>query len=175
MKFSPSAAVAHAKSDEGRKQLRYAAVSVVFVPLGQVLIQVLGATVFNRDYTKASIASALILILPNFFANKYVVWKETTKDNLRTQIIAFWVFGIIAISFATFLTWLVEQPFHHHGDKGQRGLLEALAVFGAQIVGFGVIWVVRYFVLDRWIFKATHHGQEPTQDELDMLHGDVPI
>ena len=43
MKFSPAAVIDHARSDEGRKQLRYAAVSVVFVPIGQILIQLLGA------------------------------------------------------------------------------------------------------------------------------------
>ena len=45
----------------------------------------------------------------------------------------------------------------------------------ALLLGFGVVWVVRYLVLDRWIFKVTHHGEEPDEDELEMMHGDVPI
>ncbi|MFM7069070.1 MAG: GtrA family protein [Actinomycetes bacterium] len=175
MNFSPSALLAHAKSDEGRKQLRYVGVSVVFVPVGQILIQVLGATVFDSDFTKASIASAMILILPNFFANKYLVWRETSSDNLRTQIIVFWVAGILGVGFATFLTWVVEQPFHGEELTGSDRIKEKLAVFSAQIVGFGVVWVLRYLVLDRWIFKVTHHGEEPSPDDLDMMHGDVPI
>ena len=169
MKVSPTALMEHARSDEGRKQIRYVTVSVVFVPLGQMLIQFLGAHYFNDDYTKASIASALILILPNFFANKYVVWRNVSSDNLRTQIIVFWVAGVLGVSFATFLTWLVEQPFHG------KGLQEKVAVFVAQLLGFGIVWVARYLILDRWIFKATHHGEEPSEDELEMMHGDVPI
>ena len=89
MKFSPSSVLAHAKSEEGRKQLRYAAISVVFVPVGQLLIQILAATVFadnKNNFTLASITSAAILTFPNFFANKYFVWKATSRDNLRTQI-----------------------------------------------------------------------------------------
>ena len=112
---------------------------------------------------------ALILILPNFFANKYFVWKEVSKDNLRTQILVFWIAGILGVSFATLLTYLVEEQF-----RGQ-GLTEQIAVFTAQLIGFGVVWVVRYLVLDRWIFKVTHHGEEPDEDELEMMHGDVPI
>jgi hypothetical protein len=73
------------------------------------------------------------------------------------------------VSFATLLTWLVEKQF-----RG-RGLTEQVAVFSAQLLGFGVVWVVRYLVLDRWIFKVTHHGEEPGEDELEMMHGDVPI
>ena len=167
--LSPSSLLEHARSDEGRKQIRYVGVSVVFVPFGQLLIQGTGKFVFDGDYTKASILSSLILILPNFFANKYFVWREVSKDNLRTQILVFWVAALLGVSFATLLTYLVEERF-----RGQ-GVTEQIAVFIAQLLGFGVVWVVRYLVLDRWIFKVTHHGEEPDEDELEMMHGDVPI
>jgi len=171
--LSPSSVLAHAKSPEGRKQLRYAGVSVFFVPVGQVLIQVLAAVAFEgaNRFTWASITSAAILTLPNFFANKYLVWKDTPKDNLRTQVIVFWLAAMLGVSFATGLTWLVESYVVHD----QEGLIENAAVFTAQIIGFGVVWVVRYLVLDRWIFKVTHHGEEPDEEELEMLHGDLPI
>ncbi len=175
---SPSELLAHAKSQEGRKQLRYLGVSVVFVPVGQILIQILGNTVFaeeidgvvHRDFTKASIASALILTIPNFLANKYVVWKDTSRDRLRTQILVFWVAAIAGVTFATLLTFLVEKQVH-----GKGGLVEGGAVFIAQLAGFGVVWVARYLILDRWLFKVTHHGDEPGEDDLEMMHGDIPI
>src|SRR4051794_8540678 len=170
---SPSAIIAHAKSAEGRKQIRYLGVSVVFVPVGQVLIQLLGNRVFDGDFTKASIVSALILTVPNFFANKYLVWKDTSKDRLRTQVLIFWFAAIAGVTFATSLTWLVEQRFTH--ENGEVTLKEKVAVFIAQLTGFGVVWVARYLILDRWLFKVTHHGQEPGEDELDMMHGDIPI
>lgn len=169
MKISPSAVIDHARSEQGRKQIRYAAVSVVFVPVGQILIQVLGAMVFDRDYTKASIVVAAILTVPNFFANKMWVWKDTSRDKLRTQVLVFWVAAMLGVAAATGLTYLVEQQFHN------EGAVEALAVFCAQLVGFGIVWVGRYLILDRWLFKVTHHGEEPGDDELDMLHGDLPI
>ncbi|MCB9374965.1 MAG: GtrA family protein [Acidimicrobiia bacterium] len=167
--MSPSAVIDHARSEQGRKQIRYAAVSVVFVPVGQILIQVLGAMVFDRDYTKASIVAAAILTVPNFFANKMWVWKDTSRDKLRTQVLVFWVAAMLGVAAATGLTYLVEQQFHN------EGAVEALAVFCAQLVGFGIVWVGRYLILDRWLFKVTHHGEEPGDDELDMLHGDLPI
>ena len=169
MKISPSAVIDRARSEQGRKQIRYAAVSVVFVPVGQILIQVLGAMVFDRDYTKASIVAAAILTVPNFFANKMWVWKDTSRDKLRTQVLVFWVAAMLGVAAATGLTYLVEQQFHN------EGAVEALAVFCAQLVGFGIVWVGRYLILDRWLFKVTHHGEEPGDDELDMLHGDLPI
>ena len=66
MNLSPSSVLAHARSTEGRKQLRYAGVSIVFVPLGQVLIQLLGALVYTTtvngvketNWVAASVTSA---------------------------------------------------------------------------------------------------------------------
>ena len=169
MKISPAAVLDHARSDEGRKQIRYAAVSVVFVPVGQVLIQVLGALVFDRNYTTASIVSAAILTVPNFFANKMFVWRDTSKDRLRTQVLVFWVAAMLGVAAATGLTYLVEQQVH------DEGLIEPIAVFFAQLLGFGIVWVGRYVILDRWLFKVTHHDEEPDEDDLEMLHGDLPI
>lgn len=181
MKVSPSALAEHARTDEGRKQLRYAGVSLVFVPLGQILIQVLGAFFFFEwvtvdgtmikeiNWTAASVASAAILTLPNFFANKYLVWKNTSSDNLHTQVVVFWVAAMLGVTFATGLTFLVDSLI----DDG--GWYEKLAVFFAQLLGFGIVWLGRYIILDRWIFKMTHHGADPDPDELDMAHGDLPI
>lgn len=174
MKVSPTAVLEHARSDEGRKQIRYAAVSVVFVPVGQVLIQVLAATLYkgvDNNFTYASLTAAAILTLPNFFANRHFVWRDASRDNLRTQMIVFWVAAMLGVAAATGLTYLVEGWVHDRVS----GLVEAAAVFCAQLVGFGIVWVGRYLILDRWLFKVTHHGEEPDEEELEMLHGDLPI
>ena len=107
MKLSPAALRDHARSEVGRKQLRYMGVSVVFVPIGQILIQVLGS-VFDGNYTAASVVAAAILTVPNFFANKLLVWKDTSRDNLRTQVVVFWVAAMLGVSLATGLTFLVQ-------------------------------------------------------------------
>ena len=177
MNLSPTSVLADARSAEGRKQLRYAGVSIVFVPLGQVLIQLLGALAFTTtvggvketNWVAASVTSAAILTVPNFFANKYVVWKETSRDNLRTQVIVFWVAAMLGVTFATALTFLVDWMIESHG------WIEKVAVFFAQLAGFGIVWLGRYVILDRWIFKVINKGEEPDDDELDMLHGDMPI
>lgn len=170
MSISLSGLIQHSRTEAGRKQLRYAGVSVVFVPLGQLIIQLLGRFSFDRNYTKASLASAAILTLPNFFANKRYVWRDTNRDRLRTQVVVFWVAAMLGVSLATYLTWLVERAV-----KGRSSLTESAAVFVAQLTGFGLVWVGRFFVLDRWLFKTTHHGAEPTADELHELHGDIPV
>jgi putative flippase GtrA len=169
MNVSPSALLAHARSDEGRKQLRYVGVSVVFVPLGQILVQVLGIA-FDDNYTKASIVASAILTVPNFFANRHFVWRVENRDNMRTQVLVFWVAAMLGVTLATLLTFAVENAMTE-----AEPLAKKVAVFFAQLTGFGIVWVIRYLVLDRWLFKVTHHGAEPSKDDLDEMHGDIPI
>jgi putative flippase GtrA len=167
MKLTPAALIDHARSDEGRKKLRYAGVSVFFVPVGQGLIQILG---LFMTFTQASIVSAAILTLPNFFANKRFVWRVTSKENQRTQIAIFWVAAMLGVSFATGLTWITEQV-----TVDSSPLVQRIAVFFAQLTGFGIVWVGRFLILDRWLFKLTHAGREPSPAEEDELHTDVPL
>lgn len=168
MTLSPTRLLEHARSPEGRKQLRYVGVSLVFVPLGQLLIQVLARVL--GSYTTASVVAAAMLTPPNFFANKYLVWKVTSKDNLRTQVLVFWVGAMLGVGMATGFTYLVEQA-----TADQPALVRSLAVLCAQLAGFGFVWVGRYLVLDRWLFKVTHHGEEPDEEEVEELHHDFPI
>lgn len=174
MAFSPAALLAHARSEAGRKKLRYAGVSVVFVPLGQILIQLM-ALVFKArsgepNFTMASIVSSAILTLPNFYANAHFVWGNNDRDKRKTQISVFWVAAMLGVTLATVLTAIVEHVF-----VDSSHLMQSFAVFIAQLTGFGLVWVGRFMILDRWLFKATHGGQEPSPEVLEELHREFPV
>ena len=169
MKLSPSALLDHARSDEGRKQLRYAGVSIVFVPLGQVIVQVLHATTHIAD-PLCILITAVILTLPNYWANKNLVWRDTSTDNLRTQVTVFWIAAMLGTGFAMGLAGIAD-----HLTRNSSKLTQSAWLFIAQLTGYGIVWVGRYFFLDRWLFKVTHHGQEPTAAEVSELHSEFPI
>jgi putative flippase GtrA len=170
MNLSPSALLEHAKSPEGRKQLRYAGVSVVFVPLGQAIVQVLKWG-FGVHEVLAVFITACILTLPNYYANKYFVWRYRSKDNRATEITVFWLAAVLGTGFAMGFVWIAGNIIPE--DKSE--LAHAAAIFVAQLLGYGIVWVARYLFLDRMIFKATHHGEEPSEDELEVLHSEIPI
>lgn len=170
VKLSPGALLEHAKSDEGRKQLRYAGISVVFVPLGQVGVQVLKWG-FDVHEVLAVLITACVLTLPNYLANKYLVWRDKSKDNRATEITVFWLAAILGTGFAMGFVFLAAKIV----PESKGDLPHALAIFCAQLLGYGIVWVARYLFLDRLIFKATHHGEEPSPELLDDLHRDFPV
>ncbi len=169
MNFSPSALKEHARSEQGRKQLRYAGVSVVFVPLGQIIVQILHAATSIADPVNILIVAG-ILTIPNYFANKIYVWREQSNDRMRTQITVFWIAAMLGTGFAMGLAYIADEI-----TKDMPKFWQGVWLFAAQLTGYGIVWVARFIFLDRWIFKATHHGEEPPSDELAELHADLPI
>lgn len=168
--LTPRALLDHAKSEEGRKQLRYAGISVVFVPLGQALVQLLkwGANVYE---VYAVFITACILTVPNYLANKHWVWRDKSKDNQATEITVFWLAAVLGTAFAMAFVYLAGKIVPEKNGE----LVHAAAIFVAQLLGYGIVWVARYLFLDRMIFKATHHGEEPPAELLDDLHRDFPV
>lgn len=163
MDLSTSGIIAYARTEKGGKKLRYAGVSAVFVPLGQAFIQVFGLWLDN--YTAASLLTAAIVTLPNFFANKHFVWRVTSRENLRSQVLVFWVAVMLGVSLATLFTHLVEIA-----TVDQTNLIRGAAVFFAQLLGYGIVWVGRFLILDRWLFKLA--GDTP--EHADEVIGEIP-
>jgi putative flippase GtrA len=155
---------AYAGKEKTRKKLRYASLSVVFILLGQGLIQVLG--LWLDDYTAASLLAAAILTVPSFFANKHFVWRDTSRENLYSQVLMFWVTVMLAVSLATLITYLVENAM-----ADQKMLVRGAAVLCAQLLGYGIVFIGRFLILDRWLFKLA--GDAP--EHVDEVVGKTPI
>jgi putative flippase GtrA len=154
MGFSPSSLIAYVGAEETRKKLRYAGVSVVFVPIGQGLIQALGLLL--DDYTAALLLASAIVAFPLFFANKHFVWRITSADNLRTQMLVFWVTAMLGLAVAAMFTYLAENML-----VGQSALVRGAVVLIAQLLGIAIAWVGRFVVLDRWLFKLPADTHDP--------------
>jgi putative flippase GtrA len=161
MDLSYSGLIAYGRTEDARKKLRYAGVSVLFLPVGQILLQVLG--VWLNDYTAASLLAAAIGTVPNFFANKHFVWRVTSRENLHRQMLVFWVTVMLGVSLATLLTLLVEQA-----TAGHTRLICGPAVLAAQLLGYGLVWVGRYLILDRWLFRID------MPEHPSMIIGEIP-
>ena len=65
------------------------------------------------------------------------VWRE---------IVPFWVMSIIGIVFALFVAALA----HHYADSHHlHHLARTVLIVGANIAAFGLLWVLRFFILNR--------------------------
>jgi putative flippase GtrA len=146
MNLSSSGLIRSADKEATRKKLRYLGVSVASVPVGQGLIQALGLWLDN--YAAASLLTAAIVTVPSFFILKHFVWRDKSGENLGGQMLMFWVTIMLAFLLATLFTYVVD-----HATADQTTLIRGAAVLCVQLLAFGIVWVGRYIMLDRWLFK----------------------
>ena len=164
MALLSSGLIAYARTEEASKKLRYAGASVIFVPLGQGLIQIFG--LWLDDYIAASLLAVTILTVPAFFAHKHFVWRDTSREQLRSQLLVFWVALMLGVLLTTLFTYIVETA-----TSDQTKLVRGTAVFFAQMLGMGIVWVGRFLILDRWLFKLA--GDSP--EHADEVIGEIPM
>ena len=153
--ISPSALYAHARSDAGRRAIRYMATSGIGVALTQLLLG-LFLHVFHWRSGVSNVVAVSLVSVPAFLLNKYWVWGKRGRAHMRREVLPFWLFTIAGLALYTLAVVLVANatkdptvPGLENGNK--------IAVQLANIAGFGVLWVIKYLFLDKIMFGAHHH------------------
>jgi hypothetical protein len=70
-------------------------------------------------------------------------------------MLVFWRTVMLGVSLATLVTCLVESAM-----ADQTRLVRGPAVFIAQVLGYGIVWVGRFLILDKWLFKLASDSPE---------------
>ena len=140
------------------KALRYAGVSFVGVITSQLLIALFHA-VLDFDAKVANALAVAISSVPAYLLNRSWVWGKRGRNHFTREVLPFWCFAFAGLILSTVFVDMVEERTD-----------STLAVSGASLAGFGVLWVARFFVLDRVLFKEV--AAEPT---LVHLAEDAPL
>ena len=152
MNLTPAGLLAHARSDAGRRAIRYSMCSVVGVVGTQILL-FLFLHVFEWKPVLSNFIAVTVMSVPVFMLNKYWVWGKRGRAHMRREVIPFWLFTVAGWILSTLMVILVVNATST--DANPDG--NKLAVQGANIAGFGVLWVLKYLFLDRIMFGPHHH------------------
>ncbi len=136
-------------ADHGAKVLRYCGVSVVNVIVGQSILAFCLA-VLDLSGVVSQFWSAMLSAIPAFILSKRWVWKQSGPDSFRNEVLPFWVMSAIGLGFALLTVGLADRAT----DSTPMLMLASLGAYG-------IVWVAKYLVLDRLMWKVTHHGVEP--------------
>ena len=150
--LTPSALLAHSRTEAGRRAIRYVTTSGFGVVTTQALLFFLLHAV-EMPPVAANLLAVSVVSIPAFMLNKYWVWRKKGRAHMRREVIPFWMFTVAGWVLSTFFVILVvnatKTPANPDGNK--------LAVQAANIMGFGVLWVLKYLFLDKIMFGAKHH------------------
>lgn len=127
--------------------LRYVLVAVVNVVVGQGLLLLL------QHWWKPSISNVVAVIvssIPAYYMNRSWVWGKNGKSHWRKEVAPFWGFTIAGLVMSTVAIAIVQN----HTDS------KFLILF-TQLFVFGVLWVIRFFVLDRLFHVEVFEDDTP--------------
>ena len=135
-----------------QKFWKYAMTSVVGVVMGQSLI-FLFATILEWSWGWANFTAVAISTLPTYYLSRAWVWRKRGKSSLYAEVLPFWIMTFLGLLLSTIFVLFLQ---HRYPDT------KILANVG-NVMGFGVLWVAKFFILDRILFKVTHeHIEGPT-------------
>jgi putative flippase GtrA len=128
--------------EHGPKLLRYAGVSCVGVVAGQSLL-FLFYVVFDWRAVVANTMAVAIATIPSYLLNRAWVWEKSGGHRFATEILPFWGMAFLGLILSNILVHLVEQ---HYGSW--------VLVNVANLAAFGALWIAKYVLLDRVLFRA---------------------
>jgi putative flippase GtrA len=150
--------------DHVARVVRYAAVSAISTSISLTILGVLVATRAVSPGWSNVIATAVATV-PSFELNRRWVWAHEGPRSIRKQAMPYFAITFAGLGLSTlFVSLATGYASHHHASDAVR----TITALGANLVGFGTVWVVQYIILDRVLFRHRPH-QGPSDDRSDDL------
>ncbi len=143
---------------KGAKFLGVSAFNVVF---GQSLLFFASAIV-GWSYVASNVFAVAISAVPAYFLSRYWVWQKSGKNHFWKEVVPFWSLAFAGLVISTIFV-AVAASFSD----------STLVLMVTNLFAFGIVWVAKFFILDRILFK----DELLTDDALDTfvdeaLHGE---
>jgi putative flippase GtrA len=131
------------------KGLRYVLVSTVNVLVGGGLLVILQHWM---DPVEANVVAVGISAVPAYYMNRAWVWGKRGKSHWKKEVLPFWVFTGAGLVLSTIAIHFAQD----HTDN-------RFAILFVQLCAFGVLWVARFFVLDRLFHVEVFEDDTPDE------------
>lgn len=164
MARTPSDLLELLRSPTGVKLFRYSMASVVAVITSTVLFVTFDGAIGFSAVVSSTLATAIAAI-PSYELNRKWAWGKSGRSHLLKEVIPFWTLAFIGWAFSTFSVRLMEDyaKSHHFSH-----LLQTVTVTLVYIGAFGVLWVGKFIIFNKFMF--VHHHHDGSQ-ELDGASG----
>ncbi|HTT88390.1 MAG TPA: GtrA family protein [Acidimicrobiales bacterium] len=141
--------------------IRYSMVSAVAIVISQATILVC-AWVFGLSGIAANTIGAVVATPASYELNRKWAWRKGGKSHLWREVVPFWALTIIGWLASTGTVEIADSLCKSHGVTG---LARAIAIMGASLFAYGVVWIGKFFLFNRLIFATTSEGGDDTARE----------
>jgi putative flippase GtrA len=132
------------------KFIRYTMVSGVAVIISQVTL-VLCTGVFGLSAILSNTVAAVVSTPASYELNRKWAWGKSGKSHMWREVAPFWGFTLIGYLGSTGTVQLADTMTKSHDV---HGLPRVLAIMGAQLFAYGIVWIVKFLVFNRIVFAV---------------------
>jgi putative flippase GtrA len=132
-----------------RRLIRYGSVSAVSTT---VSLSVLGLLVAGRVMALgwANVVATAAGTVPSFELNRRWVWNKTGSRSVATEIVPFCALSFVGLALSTLAVAVVGLWADH---AAVTTTTRTLAIEGANVSAFGLVWLGQFVLLDRVLFR----------------------
>jgi len=131
---------------------RYGASSLLSILLTEVLLALFYGELRLASATTCSLLASGIAAVPTYVLYRRYVWRRRGRSQSRNEVIPFWITTAIGVTLSTLAVGAATHVIGHYAFGSS--LERAAVVDGASVGSFGLLWMARYVVFDRWVFGA---------------------
>jgi putative flippase GtrA len=131
----------------------YSLASVAGVITG-VAVLAFATVMLDWGPVSANVLSVVIGAIPNYLINRYVTWSKRDKNRFWGEIVPFWGMSFLGLLLST---WFVVIADERWPDS-------SLARIGANLSAFGLLWVAKFFVLEKILFIAAPEAAQVLEE-----------
>ena len=156
MKLTLSDVRDKARSDQGRRMVRYTMVSIISVVVAQLLLA-FAFGLLKWSATRSNVFAVGLSAIPSYYLNRAWAWGKRGRSHLVKEVLPFWGLAFLGLAGST---WAVSIAHHHvhHSSRAFQTLVVNLANLGA----FGTLWIAKFIIFNELMFK---HHPEVLEDE----------
>ena len=122
--------------------MRYLAVSAMNIFNHQTLLYI-AHSIWEWGGGAANVFAACVSAVPGYFLSRAWVWQRSGTHSWRAEVLPFWGIALAGLVVSSLMA-----------EGADRVFKSALAVAIASLVGYLIVWVVKFFLLDR-LFAAS--------------------
>ncbi|MFL2986219.1 MAG: GtrA family protein [Candidatus Poriferisodalaceae bacterium] len=125
------------------KLLRYSGVSAVAVVVTQSCLW-FGLVVTNWPAVVANVVAVSLGAIPAYLLNRSWVWGRKDSHSVRDEILPFWLYNLAGLAISSTLVTVADLWW-----------ASTALVMSANLMAFAVLWVGKFFVLEKVLFKRS--------------------
>jgi putative flippase GtrA len=150
MILSPGALLKWSRTHEGRRLVRYATASVITTIVSLAAVSGFYGLRIIPSEIWATLAGNVVGMFPAYQLNRRWTWGRNGRSHWRREILPFLCMSMLGIAFSQIGAWWArnEVRSHHWSHLANTGLVD-----GANLLCFGVFWVLKLIVFNR-IFQV---------------------